>query len=299
MIALGYTDDAKRDTIDAYCRRHGIAHVVAISTDAFPLALEGADHVPYSEVIMYRTFYRLLQEISGATLVVVNECLHNQNRYDLAYNCIRNFLNQTPHVLVFQQLPQIDTYEDFMILFDFATQSRWKRQRFDRDLIAANAEVDVRPLALTFERVDVPTSAATKAHYDTERATLFAALGPRDPHTLPRNLYLLGGKDKAAYISRQSSNTLFSTGQAAHYVARNKRLGLECVVTYDDVTPAGAPYTVVEFPHAFADWCDFLRRTWQAVTPVLVADLKVDAWYWQRYNDWMERVHATYASLRR
>lgn len=298
MIALGYTDDAKRQTIDDYRRRNAIRSTVIVSANAFPLAFDDADHVPYSEVIMYRTFYRLLQEIDGTTLVVVNECLRNQNRYDLSYNCIRQYLNQTPHVLVFQQLPQIDTQEDFMILFDFATQSRWKRQPFDTGLIAAHVTVDVCPLPLEFVRIDVPTSAATRAKYEQERTKLFAALGAGDPHTLPRQLYQVGGKDKLAYIDSQQQPTLFEAAHSAIYVARNKRLGRSCILTYDDVPAGGGPYTLVEFPHAFADYADFLRRTWQASTPVLVADLKVDAWYWQRYNEWRNRIHATYASLR-
>lgn len=288
MIALGYTDAEKRQAIDAYRSRHGLHHVVIISASAFPLAVDGAESVPYSEVIMYRTFYRLLQEIGPRSLVVVNECLRNQNRYDLSYNCIRQYLNQAGHVLVFQQLPQIDTREDFMILFDFATGSRWKRRAFDAALIADEAEIDVHPLALAFERIDVPTSDATRTRYGAERAKLFATLGASDPHTLPRQLYQVGGKDKLAYVAAHPAN----------YVARNKRLGNGSVVTYDEVTVDSAPYIVVEFPHAFADWCDFLRRTGQEVTPVLVADLRVDAWYWQRYSEWGERVHATYASLR-
>lgn len=299
MISLGYTDAAKRDAIAAYCRRHAIRRTVVISADAFPLAVEGADMIPYSEVIMYRTYYRLLQEIDGSTLVIISECLRNQNRYDLAYNCIRNYLNQTPHVLVFQQLPQIDTAEDFMILFDFATQSRWKRQHFDPDLITANADVDIHPLPLAFSRVDIPTGAATQREYAVQRQRLFAELGSHDPHTLPRTLHLLGGKDKLVWIDAQETPGLFGDGQPARYAARNSRLKRPNITPYGDVTAESAPYTILEFPHAFADYCDFVRRTWQAQAQVLCTALKVDGWYFQRYTEWSERIHATYASLRR
>ena len=297
MIYLGRTDTEKQAIIDDYQAAHNIAHVVIISANKFALCRNGADCVPYSEVIMYRTFYRLLQEIDTGTLVVVNECLRNQNRYDLSYNCIRQFLNQAGHVLVFQQLPQIDTAEDFMILFDFVTQSRWKRRSFDPALITDNAQVNVQVLPVAFRRIDVPTSVKTAQVYEQERARRFATLGPADPHTLPRNLYLVGGKDKAAYISRQSAPSLFDTGDAALYVARNKRLGLPNVVTYDEVQP-GARYDIVELPHAFADYADFVRTTWQAEAAVLCATLRVDAWYFNRYTEWSERTHETYASLR-
>jgi hypothetical protein len=277
---------------------------VVIAPERFPLPIDGADQVRYADVIMYVTFYRLLQEIERDTLIVLHECLRTQNRYDLAYNCIRNYLNHTPHSLVFQTLPQIDEPDDFMILFDFVTQSRWKRRPFDADLVRAETQVHVREWPLSFTRIDVPTGEATRRKYDRERATLFDGLGARDPHTLPRNLYLIGGKDKAAYIAAHRPSgqlDLFSGRDVAPqrlYVARNKRLNHGAVVTYDEVEPAGVPYTVVDLPHRFIDWCDFVSATGQAASDVLVADLKVDHWYFERYVKWQARIHDTYASLR-
>lgn len=299
MIYLGYATPDKQAIIAGYQAAHAINKTVVIAQEQFPLLVEGADQVGYADVIMYVTFYRLLQEIDANTLVVLHEVLRTQNRYDLTYNCIRNYLNQTPHVLVFQTLPLIDTQEDFMILFDFATQSRWKRRSFDAGLILDNAQVAVQPWPVDFRRIDVPTSAATQRRYEQEREKLFAELGAKDPHTLPRNLYLLGGKDKLAWIERRQPS-LFDAGSASapqRYVARNKRLGNGKIVTYDDAQP-GEVYTVLELPHRFIDFCDFLVTTGQAASDVLVADLKVDRWYFDRYTAWKERIHATYASLR-
>lgn len=188
-----------------------------------------------------------------------------------------------------------------MILFDFDTRSRWKRRPFDPALVLDNAEVHVKPFPLAFERIDVPVSSATRNKYAKERARLFANLGARDPHILPRQLYLIGGKDKLAYIERHSRQpSLWDGADAQHpgrYVARNKRLGRECIITYDQVTPTGGPYTILELPHRFIDFSDYLRTTWQARTPVLVADLRVDQWYFSRYSEWRDRLNATYASL--
>lgn len=301
-IYLGHAEAEKRRIIAEYQAAHAIRKTVVIAPERFPLTIPGADQVRYADVIMYVTFYRLLQEIDEHTLIVLHECLRTQNRYDLAYNCIRNYQNQTPHSLVFQALPQIDEAEDFMILFDFATQSRWKRRHFDAELIRDEADVHVQAWPLALRRIDVPTSAATLRKYEQERARLFAELGAKDPHTLPRNLYLIGGRDKHTYITAQRLGVqpaLFGDqGEQAQYVARNQRLGNGRIVTYDDVQP-GASYTVVEFPHRLIDWCDFVAFTWQAASPVLVADLPVDRWYWERYTAWQGRVHATYASLRR
>lgn len=304
VITIGYEDAEKAAIIDRYCAEHSIRKVFVLSPEAFPLAYSGrpfaVEHVGYNDIIRYVYFYRLLQEIDRDTLIVINECLRTQNRYDLTYNCIRNYLNQTNHQLVFQQLPQIDTADDFMILFDFATKSRWKRRSWDIGLILDNVQVQVRPLLIAFNRIDVPTSGATKTKYAKERESRFATLGAGDPHTLPRNLYLIGGKDKLAWMDAQASGGqlgLFGETRPRQYVARNQRLKRDNILTYDQVQRSECPYTVVELPHRFIDYSDFIKTTWQAESDVLVADLKVDQWYWNRYTEWQERIHETSASL--
>lgn len=297
MIYLGYDNEDKAAIIAAYCRRHSIQKTVVISPKQFPLPVDGGDLVAYDQVIMYVVYYRLLQEIDRYTLVVINESLRTQNRYDLAYNCIRNYLNQTDHQLIFQQLPQIDAIEDFMILFDFDTRSRWKREKFDLNLVMDNAVVDVCPLDLQFNRIDVPTAAATKAKYAQERERLFAAIGAKDPHTLPRTLHLLGGRDKLNWIDTNSRPTLFGGGMSRRYVARNRRLGRDNIITYTGAQP-GEPYTLIDLPHRFIDFSDFIRQTGQTRFDFLAADLAVDTWYFNRYQEWKERINETYASLR-
>lgn len=300
MIYLGHSDVEKGRIIDGYCAAHGLPRrkVVVISPKQFPLQLDGADNIDLGDVIMYVTFYRLVQEIDGDTLIVLSEVLRNQNRYDLTYNCIRNFLNRTNHHLIFQRLPQIDTAEDFMILFDFDTHSRWKRRAFDADLVRGEIEPAIRPLLPTFGRIDIPTSAKTQARYTQERDQLFATLGARDPHIIPRQLYLIGGQDKLAYIDQHGSRqlSLFEVAPPGLYVARNQRLRRDNIVPYSAVE-AGKTYTVVEFPHRFLDYSDFATATGQIHSNVLVASLKVDDWYYRRYTAWSERLDATYASL--
>lgn len=286
MIYIGYSDHDKRSIISQYEAEYGITKLVVLYHAPFPLPIEHADAVEYAEIVMYRTFYRLLQEINEQTLIVVNECLRTQNRYDLTYNCIRNFLNQTHHQLVFQQLPQIDTVEDFMILFDFATRSQWKREAFNVDLVRQQAKICVNRLPIGLNSIPVAVSEKTRQKYESEKQKLFGSLADKDPHTLPRNLYLVGGADKAKAIDPFKK-----------YVARNQRLKLPNVATYDDVKIEDAPYTVIELPHRFIDFSDFIKRTGQTQFDVLTADLKVDDWYLNRYQSWKERINAAYASL--
>lgn len=301
MIYLGYSDDAKILEIEKYRLEHAIGKTIIISADQFPLRMEGVDHVKYSDVIMYVTFYRLLQEIDRNTLVVINECLRTQNRYDLTYNCIRNFLNQSNHQLIFQLLPQIDTRDDFMILFDFDVKSRWKRRKFDINLVLDNSTVRVEPVEIKFDAVNVPTSADMKGKYDDEKKHRFATIGLRDPHTIPRNLHLVSGADKLRYIRDRSciDLPLFSRLDTDNrmYVARNKRLRHDNIVTYSNVE-SGVRYIIIDLPHRFLDFCDFIKRTGQSNHDVLVTQLPVDQWYFNRYLEWSNKIRDSYASLR-
>ena len=94
MIRLGLSDDEKRACVARYRSEHGIGKVFILSPARFVFACEDSEQIEWAQIIQYRHFYRLLQEIDRSTLVVVNECLRTQNRSDLTYNCIRHFLQQ-------------------------------------------------------------------------------------------------------------------------------------------------------------------------------------------------------------
>lgn len=292
MIYLGLSDSEKEGIVNRYVSKHAVKKIVLIHSQSAPYLLE-ADRVTYKQAILYVYFYRLLQEIDQHTLIIVDECLRAQNRYDLTYNCIRHYINRTPHVIVFQLLPQIDERDDFMILFDFVTQSQWKRRKFDAGLIADYAKIERVDFNFSFVPVYVTTPDSTRQKYEHKKKQLFDNLGVRDPHTIPRNLYLIGGGDKRTYIDALSL-PLFDNGKL--YVARNRRLNRDNIATYGDALP-NRDYTIVEFPHRFIDFGDFVRVTRQTNYDVLLVDLKIDRWYWQRYDDWKDRLNATYASL--
>ena len=299
MIRLGLDSAEKHGLATQYTASRRIQHIVWIAPNE-PAAYIG-EWIAYKEVIMYRTFYRLLQEIDGNTLVVIDECLRTQNRYCLEYNCIRQYLNQAGHVIVFQYLPLIDTADDFMILFDFATRSRWKREKFNPELLG-ETDICVRAIPITFKDITVPTSERTRQRYQRQRSKLFEEVSnsTRDPHIIPRQLHLIGGVDKLAYIksNEQPQLNLFSdSAESRHYVARNRRLKHPTITTFDDIDGVGH-YTLIDLPHRFIDFTDFLDTTRQTTIDVLVTDLKVDRWYFDRYQQWQERLNATYTNLR-
>lgn len=286
MICIGYDTNAKARTIAACCAQHGINKVVVFAPSRFSAALHPQQElVTYTELILYRFFYRLLQEIDQHTLVVVDECLRTQNRNDLTYNCMRHLLHRSGHQVVFQYLPIINSREDFMVLFDFATGSRWKRNHFDKSLLN-ETEIRVRPIAFHIEGLPVPTDRATRDKYAKEKARLFGTLGQKDPNTLPRNLYLLGGRAKMdAAMDAEAS-----------YVGRNKRFPMQRFITYKELCAPGQ-HTVFELPFDHIDFTDFLFVSKQTRVPILTTDLPVDRWYMHRFTEWNTRLNETYASI--
>lgn len=285
MIRIGYDDGTKDRLVTRYCDEHGIRKVFVLSPARFRFACSTPhESIEWSELIMYQHYYRLLREVDDATLIVVNECLRTQNRHELTYNCIRLFLQQTEHRIVFQYLPIIETADDFMILFDFDTRSRWKRERFRPDLLA-ECDARLRPVSVEFVDVAVETDRKTRDAYAREKRKLIDGIGLKDPHAIPRNLLLLAGKAKLASVQPDR-----------RYVGRNNRFALPNIETYRDVDVSG-DRVVFEFCHNFIDFCDFLAVSRQSQVEALVSDLKVDRWYFDRYREWGKRLHETSAIL--
>lgn len=287
MIILGQSTPEKNSAIARYCDEHEIARVVSLSPAKFQFPCSAPNHewVEWAEIIMYRTYYRLLREIDNRTLVVVNECLRTQNRHDLTYNCIRLFLNQTPHRLIFQCLPVIDAIDDFMILFDFDTRSRWKREPFRPELLAETT-IGGRLASPSFQATPVETDAGTRATYAREKRKLIDGIGLRDPHTIPRNLYQISGRARLA-----------ATSADRWYLGRNNRFKMANLQTFREATYPHR-YDVFEFCHNAIDFADVVALSGQTAFTAIVSDLKVDQWYFQRYTAWAQRVGDAGAILR-
>lgn len=309
MIHIGLPNADKGEVVRECMCRHALTKLFVFSPSRFAppfspthlsnptLECDGRAgvFVDYADIIMYRYFYKLLEEIDGQTLVVVNECLRTQNRNDLTYNCLRHYLSRTTHQLIFQHLPIIDTIEDFMILVDFDTRSMWKRERFSPEIVArAGVKIHGAPPTLTF--TPIPVDAKTRVAYAKEKAALVAEVRDdvdKDPHLIPRNLMLVSGKVKLPHVD-----------SSCLYVGRNNRFKLPNMATYKDLARregAGedgrGSRVVFELPHNFIDFTDMLTITEQPTVEVLVADTKAEQWYAKRYEEWEGRVRNVAASL--
>lgn len=293
MIGIGFSEEAKRELIAREARSRGVDTIYILAPAAFTTRLDDLsadglkiDYVEWLDTYRYKTMYRLFQAINRNSMIVINECLRSSDRSLLRFNCIRHYTLQTDHVLVFQRLPFIDTIDDFAVLFDFVTKSRWKRTPV-QDLPLGEAEILVHARYYAIRPLSVMADAATKDKYAKTKRELIAGIGLRDPHTIPRNLHMIGGKARASAMR---------PGRC--YVARNKRLGLEKCSNY--AADRFDPQTdVLDFPHRFIDFADFLAHSGQHEVEAIVSDLKVDQWYLERFTAWTKRLNDAQAALHR
>jgi hypothetical protein len=285
MICIGYGFTQKQNLIQSYITKNAVCKIFAFQPEdrMFDYGIE-AQYITYRNLIEYEFFYKVLQEADKHTLIIVDECLRTQNRNDLTYNCLRHFINQAGHVIIFQYFPIIDDVENFMILFDFDTKSRWKREKFSVELLR-ESDIRVNRLDLVFEEQVITCSERVKSQYIKEKKKLFENIGLKDPHTIPRNLYLVSGKEKAACVN-----------SAAKYIGRNNRFKIGNMFTYKQPIPVGE-YVVFEFPHNLIDFTDFLYFSKQTRIPVMTTDLKVDQWYLKRYYNWLNNLNRAYNSI--
>ena len=50
------------------------------------------------------------------TLLIIDEIFKVDDRKDLTCNCVRNYLKQTDHQIIFQRFPIVKNKEDFLVL---------------------------------------------------------------------------------------------------------------------------------------------------------------------------------------
>lgn len=279
VINIGFDMATREDAVRRYVAERGAAHVLVIHPDGRRnLTIDGAEYVPFSETIMYRTFYPLLQRIDASWLLVMDECLRVKKRQDLHYNCIHHYAGQTPHKLVFETLPFIDEPDDYMILMDFVDKAKFRGRRFDESCFAeVPAAVNAPRYAIT--RIDCPTPPTARGRYEAEKQKLFAGLGDRDPDTIPNALQLFAGKFKSPLPGRW-------------YVARNRRYKAANVVTFNDDLPEGCGEPVfIDLPLRQKPFNDFLARNKVNTFAFLHTGLKVDDYFFNRYSTWCDDVN--------
>lgn len=283
MIRIGFTDEEKASAARAYLDENpSIKGVVQFTPDGIPPVDLPSERYSWTDIILYKVFYPLLEKIDDSWLILINECLRTQNRGDLTYNCLHHYLRQTPHRMVFERLPFIFDQGDAIILLDKDAPDRYRMRSFDMHMLRDH-DVQIRPRAPVFSLVEVILPVGAADTYAAERDKLFASLGRGDPDNLPRRLHVWVGRYKKPVIAD-------SPGQL--FAARNARFGLPNVVPF---SKAGrGDYILADLPHRPLDLNDFLRRTGQEILRFLSTGLAVDRYYADRTQDWVFRLEDFY-----
>jgi len=286
VIRIGLDNFQKQEEIKEYVNENGIKNVIVFSPEKFMMELPDLDipirQIGYKEIIMYRTFYPLLEEIDENYLLVANELMRDKNRNCLTYNCYAKYTNQTPHRMVFNYLPIIESQKDIMILIDFSNSQRNKGVGFSEiDL----GEYDIQCIRRRYRMdvVEVPLPDGAEKEYEAEKERLFKEIGNKDPDTIPRNLHIWTGRYKMDFIEIDKN-----------YIARNSRFKNRGVEVYKNAVP-GNKYRLIDIPWRRLDFNDFLFRTRQIALLYLSTGFSVDNVYIQTFNDWVREVNAIYA----
>lgn len=287
-IYIGLSDVEKLQVIADYRAQHGINHLVHFRGFG-DLEVPDAERFKASKMKAFSEFYRLIKEIGPHTLIIVDEFLTVQDRYSAPYNTLRHFLRQAGHQLIFNYLPQIDESDDFMTLFDFDTKDKWKGRSFDINLIHENSSIVCYNRVPTFEFIQLPENKSQSKQYEKRKQELFNSIGLKDPHIIPRQLYMVGHfyKINSIRFLKEINDLYVSRSWSTH----------KNIFGYREIEPLTA-YIILEFQHRFIDMINFFQKTQQPSYKVILSQLKIDEWYKERYSKWRDRVEETCTSLR-
>lgn len=285
MIRIGLNSRDKQKVIDEYLQTNEIKKIFCFYFKKFPSKFNvpvDIEYIEYADIEMYKFFYRLLEEIDDKSLIVMDECTRTQNRSELIYNCAHHYLNQTPHRIIFEFFPIIEDKNDFMILLDFENKGKYKGKSFDY-VYLQNEDIKIKPFRVKLEPIPVEINTKDQERYEKKKEQLFADLGEKDPETIPRALQLFAGDLKKKAINPKEL-----------YVARNKRLRLDNVKTYDEIDKQGN-YIVIDTHWRRLNFNDFLKTTRMTKIKYLSTTLPIDNVIITEFSKWKARMDAIYA----
>lgn len=178
MIYLGNHD--VKDITLAYIAEH---HVRKVFTIGEPIGIDGEDCVSWVDCIKYIHYNRLRATITAEDLVVMNDALCSGDRNLLHFNCIRQYMVQTQHRLIFQRVPFYDHKDDVAILFDMTQNNPFLKLPISEvwDALKPNW----KPLDVDAVIEHVELTMEEEALYKAQKDAIFAKL-KGSPCLLPR-----------------------------------------------------------------------------------------------------------------
>lgn len=239
--------------------------------------IENVEYIEYDDIIMYKYFYRLLEEIDNDTLIVVENCVRKDTA-DLTHNCLKHYLNQTQNRIILEDLP-----DRLMLMFDLNTPGKFKGMSYDEEMLQTeDISAVVHGVHMNIECTRVTTD-KEKQKYEAEKNKLFDNLGSKDPDTVPRALQLFAGNFKKDLIE---PNRI--------YIARNQRFKKDNVLSYQ--SPDIVQGIVIDTNPSRLHMIDYLSNTNSLDSfQYIMTDLSIDKYIekdWQEYEERMNDIYA-------
>lgn len=285
MIRVGLSQREKQKELSEYLANNEISKVYCFYFKKFkpiynvPCEVE---YIEYADIEMYKFFYRLLEEINNKSLIIMDGCMRTQNRSELIYNCAHHYLNQTPHKIIFEFFPIIETKDDFMILLDFENKGKYKGKAFEY-IYLQQEDIKIEHFKIKLDIQNIDITDKDYERYEKKKESLFDNLGSKDPDTIPRTLQLFAGDLKKMAIEADKQ-----------YVARNKRLKLDNVLSYDDITSKGN-YIIIDTHYRRLNMNDFIKVSGMNKIKYLCTPFSIDKVIIDEFTKWKARLDAIYA----
>jgi hypothetical protein len=286
MIYLGRTKPEKIKIIKELLSNNSFDKVYMLTHDRFSFEIPGVEVVTYKDLIQYAYYYRIIENTTSRSLIILNEILRDTNRNNLTFNCIRTFQNNTDNILIFNYLPIIENAEDFCALFDFETKTKYKYNDFE-NIPLHEASMDVLKVNIEFDFISVPLDLFFEEKYKIYKEKVFEKFDKKDPNVIPRDLQLFASKPKEKAIQ-----------SGKKYICRNSRIKGANIFTYRKAIVPGE-YIVFDVPFNMIDFCDFLFESEQTRIPVLTSDLPVENYFNQKLINLKNNLDYVYSKIHR
>lgn len=225
-IYLGEHD--ARAIIEDYLETNQIERVFIIGDNIELPPSVRVDYITYAQTIEYKFYYPWLKDITSNCLVVWNNAMRTKNRYDLHYNCIRRYMQQAEHRLIFEYFPIKEKEEEFMILWDMTLNNPSLKEPY-AECDFSEGEVHVGKLLFEVNETHVELTEEELAAYDAEKDKIFGEV-KKDPNIVPRRLLKwtealaakkAGGKyDTKGTVKPVMNVTITNTGVDAYYIGQ-------------------------------------------------------------------------------
>lgn len=188
------------------------------------------DHITYKQTIEYKFYYPWLKDITSNCLVVWNNAMRTKNRHDLHYNCIRRYMQQAEHRIIFEYFPIKEKEEEFMILWDMTLNNPFLKESY-AECDFSEGEIYLGPILFKVFKTSMKLDKDDLAAYAAEKERLVEEV-KKDPDIVPRRLLkwteaLAAKKAGGEYDTKRTIKpvmnvTVTNTGVDDYYMGRLK-----------------------------------------------------------------------------